>query len=48
MEIHLYCSVGGRAGKAMFAIKEAGYTNVYYAGSIDDARKERDLSKYLK
>jgi phage shock protein E len=45
MEIHLYCRSGGRAGKAMSALEEAGYTNVSNAGSIDDARKERNLSK---
>lgn len=48
MEIHLYCRIGGRAGIAMSALKEAGYTNVFNAGSIDDARKERGLSEYFK
>lgn len=42
-EIRLYCRSGGRAGKAMFALKEAGYTNVSNAGGIDDARKERGI-----
>jgi phage shock protein E len=44
-EIHLYCRSGGRAGKAMSALKEAGYTNVSNAGGIDDARKERGLNQ---
>lgn len=42
-EIHLYCRSGGRAGKAMAALKRAGYTNVSNAGGIDDARKERSI-----
>ena len=42
-EIHLYCRSGGRAEKAMSALKKAGYTNVSNAGSINDARKERGL-----
>lgn len=44
-EINLYCRSGGRAGKAMSALKDAGYTNVSNAGSIDDARKQRGLSE---
>ena len=44
-EIHLYCRSGGRAGKAMSALLDAGYTNVSNAGSIDNARKERGLSE---
>ena len=44
-EIHLYCRSGGRAGKAMSALKEAGYVNVSNVGGIDDARKERGLSE---
>lgn len=43
-EIHLYCRSGGRAGKAMSALKEAGYSNVTNVGSIGDARNERGLS----
>jgi len=42
-QIQLYCRSGGRAGKAMSALKEAGYSNVVNAGSIDDARKTRGL-----
>ena len=42
-EIHLYCRSGARAGKAMSALKEAGYTNVSNEGGINDARKERGL-----
>ena len=44
-EISLYCRSGARAGKAMSALKEAGYTNVSNMGGIDDARKERGLSQ---
>ena len=42
-EIRLYCRSGGRADKAMSALKEAGYTNVSNAGGIDDVRRERGL-----
>ena len=42
-EIRLYCRSGGRAGKAMSALEEAGYTNVTNVGGIGDARKERGL-----
>jgi len=42
-EIHLYCRSGGRAGRALNALEEAGYTNVFNAGGIDDAREQRDL-----
>jgi phage shock protein E len=42
-EIHLYCRSGNRAGKAMSALKNAGYTNVTNEGSINDARKERGM-----
>ena len=42
-EIHLYCRSGGRAGKAMSALQEAGYTNVSNDGGINDARKKRGL-----
>ena len=42
-EIRLYCRSGKRAGIAMSALKEAGYTNVSNAGGIDDARKERGI-----
>ena len=44
-EINLYCRSGGRAGKALSALKEAGYNNVKNSGGIDDARVERSLSK---
>ena len=42
-EINLYCRSGGRAGKAMLALQEAGYTNVSNDGGINDARKKRGL-----
>lgn len=44
-EIHLYCRSGNRAGKAMSALKIAGYTNVSNVGSIGDARKERGIAE---
>ena len=43
-EIRLYCRSGGRAGKALLALTEAGYTNVTNVGGIGDARNERGLS----
>lgn len=43
-EIQLYCRSGGRAGVALSALKEAGYTNVSNAGGINDARKARDMT----
>ena len=42
-EIQLYCRSGGRAGKAMTALQEAGYSKVFNAGSINDARRQRGL-----
>ncbi len=44
-EIKLYCRSGGRAGKAMSALKAAGYSNVFNIGGIDDARKVRGLAE---
>jgi len=44
-EIRLYCRSGRRAGKAVAALKEAGYKNVANIGSIEDARKERSLNE---
>ncbi|PCK08823.1 MAG: sulfurtransferase [Alteromonadaceae bacterium] len=41
-EIRLYCRSGGRAGKALLALKKAGYNNVQNVGGIDDARKVRN------
>ena len=43
-EIRLYCASGGRSGKAMSALKDAGYMNLSNAGGIADARKERKLT----
>lgn len=42
-EIHLYCRSGGRAGRAMSELIDAGYTNVSNAGGIGDAREQRGL-----
>ena len=44
-EIQLYCRSGGRAGKAMSALQEAGYTNVSNAGGINQVRKKRGVSE---
>jgi phage shock protein E len=42
-EIKLYCLSGGRAGKAMSALEQAGYNNISNAGGISDAREQRGL-----
>lgn len=42
-EIQLYCRSGGRAGVALQALLDAGYSNVSNAGGIEDARKSRGL-----
>ncbi|CAH1387620.1 rhodanese-like domain-containing protein [Candidatus Nitrotoga sp. M5] len=44
-DIRLYCRSGGRAGKAMSALQNAGYTNVQNVGGINDARKLRAITK---
>ena len=44
-EINLYCRSGGRAGKALSALKTAGYKHVKNAGGIADARKERSIEQ---
>jgi len=43
-EIVLYCRSGGRAEKARKALLGLGYSNVRNAGSIDDARSERECA----
>ena len=40
-EIYLYCRSGRRAGKAMTALKKAGYTRVSNMSSIENARTKR-------
>ena len=42
-KIGLYCASGGRAGRALTILKEAGFTNAFNAGGISDAREQRDL-----
>ncbi|WP_445083070.1 rhodanese-like domain-containing protein [Candidatus Nitrotoga sp. BS] len=37
----MYCRGGVRAGKALSALRNAGYTNVQNVGGINDARKLR-------
>ena len=44
-EIHLYCRSGNRAGIAKTVLNNAGYTNIFNEGSIEDARKARNLPK---
>lgn len=41
--IGLYCFSGGRAGRALTILEEAGYTNAFNAGGISDARERRGL-----
>lgn len=41
--IKLYCRSGGRAGKALKVLQQAGYENVSNEGGIEDARKTRGL-----
>lgn len=43
-DIQLYCRGGTRAGTAMSALQEAGYTRVSNAGGIDAARALRGIS----
>ncbi|MFL0811576.1 MAG: rhodanese-like domain-containing protein [Agarilytica sp.] len=47
-EIILYCRSGRRAGVAMKALQEAGYTNVSNAGGISDAKKVRKIDSCNK
>ncbi len=46
-EIHLYCRSGARSSRALAALKASGYTNLYNAGGIDDARKARGIDHSL-
>ena len=43
--IKIYCRSGGRAEKAKQALIGAGYTDVENAGGINDARKQRGITK---
>lgn len=42
-KIGLYCASGGRAGRALIMLEEAGFTNAFNAGGISDAREQRGL-----
>lgn len=42
-KIGLYCASGGRAGRALTMLEEAGFTNAFNAGGISDAREQRGL-----
>jgi phage shock protein E len=44
-ELHFYDKTGGRSDIAISALEREGYQNLHNAGSIDEARKERGLSK---
>ncbi len=41
--IGLYCASGGRAGRALIMLEEAGFSNAFNAGGISDAREQRQL-----
>ncbi|PCJ41559.1 MAG: sulfurtransferase [SAR86 cluster bacterium] len=41
--IGLYCASGGRAGRALTILEDAGFTNAFNAGGIGDARDQRQL-----
>ncbi|WP_299496852.1 rhodanese-like domain-containing protein [uncultured Shewanella sp.] len=41
--IYLYCRSGRRAGIAMLALQEAGYTQVSNKGGMSDVREARGL-----
>jgi phage shock protein E len=45
IKIQLYCRSGGRAGEAVNALKNAGYTDVENIGSIEEARKYRGIAQ---
>ena len=42
-KIGLYCASGGRAGRALIMLEEAGFTNAFNAGGISDAREQRGV-----
>lgn len=42
-DIYLYCRSGRRAGIAMLALQEAGYTKVSNKGGMSDVRQARGL-----
>lgn len=41
-EIHVYCRSGGRAGKALKALENLGYTNVTNEGGYSALKMERE------
>jgi phage shock protein E len=41
-EIRVYCRSGRRAGIALAALEEMGYTNATNVGGINDARELED------
>lgn len=43
--IAVYCRAGGRAGRAMKALQEAGYTNVENLGGVDTYYDEKLMEK---
>jgi phage shock protein E len=44
-KIGLYCRSGGRASKARALLLDAGYTNVFNVGGLNDARKARGMTE---
>lgn len=43
-EIYLYCRSGNRSGKATRILTDAGFVNVFNAGSLNQASKLLDLN----
>jgi phage shock protein E len=44
-ELHFYDKTGGRSDIAISALEREGYQNLHNAGSIEEARQERGLTK---
>jgi len=44
-EFHFYDKTGGRSDIAISALEREGYQNLHNAGSIEEARQERGLTK---
>ena len=45
--IHLYCSSGGRAGRAKAALEELGFVNIINEGGYEDILKNRASEQTL-
>lgn len=44
-KLNLYDKTGGRSDIAISALEQVGYKHLHNAGSIDEARKERGLTR---